>query len=636
MTTFLRLLSDKDKQFALASSVRSGAKNVFEVDPASFCQIPGAPFSYWISEAVRGIYKKLPVFENTERTVKQGLATADDFRFVRAWWEIPSDNKRWPGFAKGGAHSPFYADIHLVVNWAMDGIEIKNNLNASGGIRSNVWMLGETSVNYFRRPGLTWPLRARRFAPQFMPADCIFSVRGYAAFPEKGNELLTLAIFNSTAFDYLFKAALGRFGYPEFIVGILQQLPWNSPNKGISEELSIYAHRSWSLKRNLDTVDEHSHAFLLPTALRSRLSEYNTQSIEVELKSIQTKIDEIVFDLYEFSDADRIAAVGGDASSELDEVSREMLDDEQEEDCSESVDITVGLLSWAIGVAFGRFDWRLASGERAAPPEPKPFDPLLTKSPGMLPDEAIPFHSHAGILVDDPGHPHDLVHLVEEALVRVTASVPDDVRNWLQKDFFAFHLKWYSKSRRKAPVYWPLSTMSGSYTLWIYYPSLNNQTLFKAINDFLDGPNGKLTRVSRECAELRAKGSGRSKDEEKQYELLQTFEQELTELRYTLLKIAPTYQPNHVDGVQLTAAPLWPLFRHKPWQKVLKDTWSKLEKGDYDWAHLAMAYWPERVREKCKTDKSLAIAHGLEALYVEPEAAPKKTRGRKKTGEVNE
>ena len=56
----------------------------------------------------------------------------------------------------------------------------------------------------------------------------------------------------------------------------------------------------------------------------------------------------------------------------------------------------------------------------------------------------------------------------------------------------------------------------------------------------------------------------------------------------------------------------------------------KLEKGDYDWAHLAMNYWPERVREKCKTDKSLAIAHGLEDLYVEPEAAPKKARGRKK------
>jgi hypothetical protein len=272
----------------------------------------------------------------------------------------------------------------------------------------------------------------------------------------------------------------------------------------------------------------------------------------------------------------------------------------------------------------------LATGERAAQPEIEPFDPLPAKSPSMLLDGAESFHSHAGILVDDQGHLHDLPHLVEDVLSRVNVSVPDDVRRWLRKDFFTFHLQRYSKSRRKAPIYWQLATASGSYTLWVYYPSLNNQTLFTAVNDFLDGPSGKLTQVSRECVELRVKGSGRSRDEEKQYETLQTFEQELTDLRDTLLKIAPTYQPNHDDGVQITAAPLWPLFRHKAWQKVLKDTWTKLEKGDYDWAHLAMAYWPERVREKCKADKSLAIAHGLEDLYVEPEAAPKKTRGKKK------
>src|SRR5690606_29802373 len=62
------------------------------------------------------------------------------------------------------------------------------------------------------------------------------------------------------------------------------------------------------------------------------------------------------------------------------------------------------VLSWAVGVAFGRFDWRLATGEREAPPEPEPFDPLPAKSPGMLPDDAEPFYAHSGILVDDQGH----------------------------------------------------------------------------------------------------------------------------------------------------------------------------------------------------------------------------------------
>jgi hypothetical protein len=369
---------------------------------------------------------------------------------------------------------------------------------------------------------------------------------------------------------------------------------------------------------------------VLPAALRARLGDYSPSAVEAELSRIQAEIDAIAFDLYGFSDADRAAATQSHVT-ELGDDGEEDAEAEEDEEGADalSVDLQSALLSWSVGVAYGRFDWRLATGERAAPPEPDPFDPLPAKSSGMLPDGTAPYHEHLGILVDDQGHPHDLARLVEEVLARVDVTVPEDVRRWLQRDFFPFHLQRYSKSRRKAPIYWPLSTNSGSYTLWVYYPSLSSQTLYTAVNDFVEP---KLRQAGADATALRSKGSARTRDDEKQFEALQAFELELIELRDTLLKLAPTYKPNHDDGVQISAAPLWPLFRHKPWQKVLKDTWAKLEKGDYDWAHLAMNYWPERVREKCKTDKSLAIAHGLEHLYIEPDAQPKKTRGRKKVG----
>jgi len=624
VTTFLRLLSDNDKAQSMAitcEAVRCGRSEprVVHVSPDSFREVPGSPLAYWVGDAVRGLFKTLPAFEGEGRTVRVGLQTSDDFRFVRGWWEIKSNPDLWPCFAKGGAYSPFYADTYLVINWAHGGAELKT-----------FKLCVIRNPDYYFRPGVTWPLRAHRFSPQLMPAGCIFSVRGYSAFPERDKELVTLSIFNSAAFDYLFKTALGRFGYPEFIVGILQLMPWVKPRSDVADLLHRHAHRSWSLKRTLDTVNETSHAFLLPAALRSRLGDYNPQAIETELSSIQAQIDDMAFALYGFSDTDRLAAMGGEALSESDEVSDEVAD-EDDEQAEAEVPSTNALLSWAVGVAFGRFDWRLATAEREAPHEPEPFDLLPAKSPGMLPDGADPFHSHGGILVDDQGHPHDLAHLVEEVLGRVNMPVPDDVRRWLQRDFFAFHLQRYSKSRRKAPIYWPLTTASGSYTLWVYYPSLNSQTLYTAINDFIEP---RFKQVVADVATLRNKGTARSRDDERQFEALQTIELELIELRDTLLKIAQNYHPSLDDGVQITAAPLWPLFRHKPWQKVLKDTWAKLEKGDYDWAHLAMNYWPERVREKCKTDMSLAIAHGLEDLYVEPEAKPKKTRGKKKVGDT--
>ena len=642
MSVFLRLLNERDKAAALLDVCRqqraAGADaRIFEVPAQAFDAVPGKPFAYWVSEAVRETFERLPAFESEGRQAQHGGSTKDDFRFIRIRWEISNsaNANRWFPFAKGGAYSPFYADIYLTVNWQDDARELE------AALLHKYPYLGETAnwvlhreCNYLR-PGLTWPRRTNGLSFRVMPAGCIFADKGPAAFvtDDAPEELLALCcLLNSAAFGLLVSVQLARVELAQsFEVGLIQQTPIPTLPAALRDQLAALARRAWSLKRTLDTTTETSHAFVLPLALRqaeaARWGAFEPAAIEAELAQIQAEIDAIAFDLYGFSAADQLAASGG-AVAEADATGSTADDqsnrgDEDEESAAPDAPALDHLLSWAVGVAFGRFDWRLATGERAAPAEPEPFDPLPAQSPGMLPNGAAPFHAHSGILVDDPGHPHDLARLGEEVLARVDAPVPDDLRRWLQRDFFPFHLQRYSKSRRKAPIYWPLSTTSGSYTLWVYYPSLSSQTLYTAINDFVEP---KFKQVGTDVTALRNKGAARTRDDEKQFEALQAFELELIELRDTLLKLAPSYKPNHDDGVQISAAPLWPLFRHKPWQKVLKDTWAKLEKGDYDWAHLSMNYWPERVREKCKTDKSLAIAHGLEDLYVEPEAAPKKTR----------
>ena len=659
MTTFLRLVASRDKPEHLreaCAAFREHAPNdnVFEVAPESFSAVPGSPFAYWVSQSVRDYFKAGIPFEGEGRYASVGASTKDNFRYTRLWTEVSgcsiagsrgeTKSKRWVPFAMGGRFSPYYRDLNLVLNWLDDGNELKAALSEYRGSRGwgYQWSAALNGHDYYFNAGLTWPLRASRFAPQAMPAGCIFSGRGYAAFVPSANLLETLSIFNSSAFDFIFKVALGRFGHPEFLVGILHYIPFIKPQMGLATKLRRLAQQAWSIKRAPDTMDETSHAFMVPFALHDRVGGHSDTITGVEFSQTQIEIDNAVFDLYGLSETDRAAAegslatVGGDTTEE-----REAGDDDEDVDDDDEIDDdenhfssndeSYGLLSWSIGVAFGRFDWRLATGERVAPPEPEPFDPLPPKSPGMLLDGEAAFHTCSGVLVDEPGHPHDLVGLIEEVLVRVDAAVTPDVRRWLERDFFPLHLQSYSKSRRKAPIYWPLATASGGYTLWFYYPDLNNQTLFTAINDFIEP---KLNHLSNEVAALRNKGSARSRDEEKAMEALQTLEKELVELHENLLQIAPTYRPNHDDGVQITAAPLWPLFRHKPWQKVLKETWEKLNKGDYDWSHLAMAYWPGRVREKCKTDKSLAIAHGLEELYEPPpeSAAGPGRGGRKRRG----
>ena len=113
-----------------------------------------------------------------------------------------------------------------IVNWHCSGKEIRNFFNPSTG----KLLSRPQNIEYFYRPGITWPLRARRFSPQALAEGCVFSARGYAAFVDDGDELATMAVFSSSVFDYLFKVCLGRAGFPEYIVGVISKLPWAEPS----------------------------------------------------------------------------------------------------------------------------------------------------------------------------------------------------------------------------------------------------------------------------------------------------------------------------------------------------------------------------------------------------------------------
>ena len=255
-----------------------------------------------------------------------------------------------------------------------------------------------------------------------------------------------------------------------------------------------------------------------------------------------------------------------------------------------------------------------------------------------------------GILVDDSDHPTDIIYHIREVLAVLWPSINgamdenierevcqilgvNDLREYLLRPsaFFEDHLKRYSKSHRQAPIYWPLSTSSGSYTLWVYYHRLTSDTLFTAINQYVDP---KVAETQRKIDELEAQLTGvKGRDATRQREErenIRNFLVELQSFRNELLRVAALpYHPNLNDGVIINAAPLHRLFSLPKWVKDTKECWEKLQSGEYDWAHLAYTIWPDRVREKCRADNSLAIAHNLEHLYIEQPTTAQKKRSRK-------
>jgi len=551
----------------------------FEVYREEISELPNQKILYNVPSPIRSLLSIPEKFEPDVGTVRQGMGTFDDFRFLRLRWETLPDRislNKWEPLAKGGAFYYYYSDIYLLLNWIDDGSELSAVNIAKNGQDAQV----RQASDYWRISGLTYSKRSQKgFSARVLPSGCIIAGKGPAIISLSDvSSIYILGWINSRLIKWMIEIQANDH---EYNTGILKDLPWKNPEGPLlaeSKELEMRTSKCLEQLMRHASSDEVNSNFFMPRSA-TQLTEGEDFGKEIatnDLASIMEAWDDFI---------DRVYGVDSTGLMLDEEEGGSQIDDDYDDaEVSEAEEDPNTLMSWATGTSFGRFDFGLATGDRKIDRGIDPFSSLPAKSPGMLPANAKPFHAHSGILVDDQGHPNDLARLIEEVLARVEAPVPADVRRWLQRDFFPLHLKQYSKSRRKAPIYWPISTSTGSFTLWLYYPSLTDQTLFTAVNDFIEP---KMKQVDQDVAALRTKGSARSRDDEKTFEALQTLELELIELRDTLLAIAQTYRPNHDDGVQITAAPLGQLFRHKPWQKILKDTWAKLEKGDYDWAHLA-------------------------------------------------
>jgi hypothetical protein len=238
-----------------------------------------------------------------------------------------------------------------------------------------------------------------------------------------------------------------------------------------------------------------------------------------------------------------------------------------------------------------------------------------------------------GIVVIDDGHPDDLSSKIETVLdlmlgERGAAEIiyclsgeglPDlsqklefdrnSLRQFLERDFFT---KWHVKLYRKRPIYWLLQSPQKRYGLYIFHERLTKDTLYLIQRKYLDvkiNLTRQLLEENRLYASKQTEARAR-RQLDKQSDELEKLLDDLEEFARRLKAITDRgYDPDINDGVILNMAPLWQII--PSWSKEPQKYWEGLERGDYDWAHIAMKYWPERVKEKCKTDKSLAIAHGI-------------------------
>ena len=665
---FFRLLSHDDKAAALAEAVAALREGhtlnpvTYAVDPDSLRQVPGSSFAYWVSEHIRRLFTDLSRLESEGRDAQSGASTMNDFRFLRAWWEVDAqtlarertqtlNGGRWVPLAKGGAYSPFYCDWELVIEWENDGEVLKREVAEYRGRRGwgYQWSAALNGYAFYFRPGLTWPRRTQLgLNVRVLPTGCIIGDKGPSVFVAKdeANELwVLLGLMNSEIFRALVHL---QMAFGSFEVGVMERTPIPKLLEPKCKELASLARKCVYIKHSLETANEISHIFHLSAVLQvgadsvrrahdklvsAQFEEGLSQGsplqtcftswqvrvaeAERQLAEYQRQIDDIAFHLYGIEGKDRQAIEERGRGQELGVIEEEndtdgVKETEEEQPTSDHQPLTTDLLSYAIGSIFGRWDMHFATGEQPAPELPDPFAPLPVCSPGMLTgDNGLPLREAPpnyplgidwdGILVDDPDHPDDIIRRVREVLdvlwgERAEAIEQEvceilgikELRDYFRKPgnggFWLDHVRRYSKSRRKAPIYWLLQSSKKNYALWLYYHRLDKDILFKALINYME-PKLRLeeNRLEQLRTQRTAAGtSGReAKQLEKQLDRQEGLLSELRDFHDKLRRAADLHlEPDLNDGVVLNIAPLWELV---PWNEARK-YWEELLAGKYEWS----------------------------------------------------
>jgi len=670
---FYRVTKSKTKEIDLLSLTKGNDKiNIYDINTNIFKSISNEPFCYWIDKKTLGLFLNSGKFENEKRGARLALKTADNLRYVRNHWEINSFDialtkkdtlkYNWSFFLMSDSSTRFFISIETLVLFGKNGNELKSNINENGQLRSRPM----DTYDVFYSKGLSWSFRTAKFQPHIIPSGNIAtSGRCIAVFENTEQILYTNSLWNSEYMDYCLKLSMeADSGNPKFINGTVNQLPYPEISIDLQNQLIQISKNQYYLVKETYGINEKSLAFIDNSMVSfSSLTDFVNSLIEnhkikksVYLNNLK-KLNFLIYSNFEINEDEQglikelIRKNGGEEEGEYFDL--------------KSSEIIESVFSILFGCVFNRWDLRILKFWKKEWSDEDIFkarknSPFLFGEQESTLDLVLPeYHKKIKQIWEQPypierlkeiASSKDIVNKLKEVLTYFWGDSDSNIEFELQdhfgfndletiftnpNKFFDSHLKDYSRNKRISPIYWPISTASGNYTIWLYYPKLNDQTLVAVINNYLQP---KIDEVINQKKPLELNTTLDNKGL-KELKELNDFEHELEEMKKELLRItALPYKPNHDDGVLITAAPLNKLFRHTKWRKATEDCWKELEKGDYDWAHLAYSIWTDRVTKKCKKDLSMAIAHGIENICeVKPkEKKEKVVKVGKKSNPINE
>lgn len=292
---YFRLVKEPDAEskrtaFELALARRRAGQSdsrVYEYRQGDFADIPGSPWVYWCTTGLRQLFRGSQTLGSVAEP-RQGLATADNFRFIRYWWEVgyhsiqfgctsrdecKLSESRWYPHVKGGGLRRWHGNQELVINYGQDGRELKawaDPLHGNSG-----WSRIVKSTEFYFREGVTWSaLGTRGISARYMAPGFVIGPRGPAVFSDGNSLRFLLGVLNSKA-----AVALLSITSPTimFEVGQLRTLPVPARTSNVLIEQVM---RAVEMAKHDSREDETSYDFVEPPPWSDGATQVTTATLQ--------------------------------------------------------------------------------------------------------------------------------------------------------------------------------------------------------------------------------------------------------------------------------------------------------------------------------------------------------------------
>ncbi len=458
----------------------------FTASAEDFRKVPGCAFAYWLSDHALDVFSRGTLLGKIAPP-KQGLATTDNEKHLRRWFEIPFENiafgladrrqaadggMRWFLYNKGGNYRRWYGNNEFVVDWQDDGRKIKEDV-----CRKYPYLDGKPDYvtknqDFYFKEGITWTyISSEYFGVRYSPPGFVFDVAGSSVFPTNEELRPLLGFLSSVVADFYLGAINSTLNIQAGNVGKLPVLreklgehaEWLETNVGRLVELAKADwdsfETSWDFKGS-PLLEHRSPDNRFETAYDNYR---NTAAERVrETRRLETSLNALMLDVYGLSDelnpelpesaitlsTNPAYRYGNDRSdTELEALFRS--------------DTVKEFLSYAVGCATGRY----------SPDSPGLVDIKgETVSDGILPfgeDDSIPWFRQFLLSVFGEERLTENLEYIEKVLGK-------PVGEYFFKDFFAEHLKRY----KKRPIYWLFSSgRQGAFRCLVYIHRYEPETL---------------------------------------------------------------------------------------------------------------------------------------------------------------